>query len=51
MMASRNFPRVDHAAAAGELKEIYADMQATLQVAWVALDRPKAATASPFPIV
>ena len=36
MTASRRFPQVDHADAAGELKEIYGDMQATLRVAWVA---------------
>ena len=36
MTASRRFPQVDQADAAGELKEIYGDMQATLRVAWVA---------------
>ena len=36
MTAPRKFPQVEHAAAAGELKEIYEDMQATLRVAWVA---------------
>ena len=34
MTASRKFPQVDHAA--GELKEVYGDMQGTLRVAWVA---------------
>ncbi len=32
----RKFPQVDHADAAGELQEIYEDIQATLRVAWVA---------------
>ncbi len=36
MTPSRKFPQVDHAEAAGELKEIYGDMQATLRVGWVA---------------
>lgn len=36
MTPSRKFPQVDHAEAAGELEEIYGDMQATLRVAWVA---------------
>jgi hypothetical protein len=30
------FPQVDHADAAGELKEVCWDMQAALRVAWVA---------------
>ena len=36
MTASRKFPQVDHADAAGGLKEIYEDIQGTLRVAWVA---------------
>lgn len=36
MTASRKFPQVEHADAAGELQEIYGDIRATLRVAWVA---------------
>ena len=36
MTSYRRFPQVDHADAAGELKEIYDDIQASLRVAWVA---------------
>lgn len=32
----RKFPQVDHVDAAGELKDIYDDIRATLRVAWVA---------------
>ncbi len=32
----RKCPQIDHADAAGELKEIYDDIQATLRVRWVA---------------
>ena len=36
MTSYRKFPQVDHADVAGELKEVYGDIQATLRVAWVA---------------
>jgi hypothetical protein len=36
MTSAPKFPQVEHEDVAGELKEVYSDIQATLRVAWVA---------------